>query len=133
MATRSNAQQNVLLDLNAPSFQRNLLGLDKTLRNEALNTLQKIIQMNWQQVYRDQGLKWKKSTPLIHHKALMQSTPYASRSHAAQSRIETATSCASSPFRQTMMRRMARSDLASGIADESAFPAFEILGKRAAG
>ncbi len=60
MATRSNAQQNVLLDLNAPSFQRNLLGLDKVLRNEALNTLQKIIQMDWLQVYRDQGLKWEK-------------------------------------------------------------------------
>ena len=60
MATRSNAQQNVLLDLNAPSFQRNLLSLDKTLRNEALNTLQKIIQMDWQEVYRDQGLKWEK-------------------------------------------------------------------------
>jgi hypothetical protein len=60
MATRSNAQQNVLLDLNAPSFQRNLLSLDKTLRNEALSTLQKIIQMDWNQVYRDQGLKWEK-------------------------------------------------------------------------
>lgn len=60
MATSSNEKQKVLLDLNAPSFLHSLLELDKTQRNEVLNTLRKIFQMEWQQVYRDQGLKWEK-------------------------------------------------------------------------
>ena len=50
----------VLLDLNNPTFQANLLGLQKPQRHAALDTLNKIRQMTWAQVYRDNGLKWEK-------------------------------------------------------------------------
>ena len=51
---------NVLLDLNNPTFQKNLFGLQKPERLAALDTLNKILQLNWAQVYRDNGLKWEK-------------------------------------------------------------------------
>ena len=51
---------NVLLDLNNPTFQENLFGLQKPERLAALDTLKKILQLNWAQVYRDNGLKWEK-------------------------------------------------------------------------
>ena len=51
---------NVLLDLNNPTFQKNLFGLQKPERLAALDTLKKILQLNWAQVYRDNGLKWEK-------------------------------------------------------------------------
>ena len=56
----SNAR--VRLDLNNPVFQRNLLGMQKPERHATLDTLAKLIQMTWQQVYRDKGLRWKKMT-----------------------------------------------------------------------
>ena len=52
----------VRLDLNNPVFQENLLTLQKPERHAALDTLNKIRQMTWNQVYRDQGLKWEKIT-----------------------------------------------------------------------
>ena len=48
------------LDLNNPVFQQHLLGLQKPERHAALDTLQKIRQLNWDQLYRDKGLKWEK-------------------------------------------------------------------------
>ena len=51
---------NVLLDLNNPTFQENLFGLQKPEKLAALDTLKKIRQLNWAQVYRDNGLKWEK-------------------------------------------------------------------------
>ena len=51
---------NVLLDLNNPTFQENLLGLQKPEKLAALDTLKKIRQLIWAQVYRDNGLKWEK-------------------------------------------------------------------------
>lgn len=51
---------NVLLDLNNPTFQKNLFGLQKPERLAALDTLNKIRQLQWAQVYRDNGLKWEK-------------------------------------------------------------------------
>ena len=51
---------NVLLDLNNPTFQKNLFELQKPERLAALDTLKKILQLNWAQVYRDNGLKWEK-------------------------------------------------------------------------
>ncbi len=48
------------LDLNNPVFQQNLLTLQKPERNAALDTLNKLRQLTWNQVYRDQGLKWEK-------------------------------------------------------------------------
>jgi len=56
----SESTSNVLLDLNNPTFQENLFGLQKPERLAALDTLKKILQLNWAQVYRDNGLKWEK-------------------------------------------------------------------------
>jgi len=50
----------VRLDLNNPVFQDNLLGLQKPERHAALETLNKIRQLTWNQLYRDAGLKWEK-------------------------------------------------------------------------
>ena len=48
------------LDLNCEVFQENLLSLDKSEAGRVLATLKKIRKMTWDQVYRDQGLKWEK-------------------------------------------------------------------------
>ena len=50
----------VRLDLNNPVFQQNLLTLQKQERHAALDALNKLRQLTWNQVYRDQGLKWEK-------------------------------------------------------------------------
>jgi len=50
----------VLLDLNNPTFQDNFFGLQKPERLAALDTLRKIRQLTWAQIYRDNGLKWEK-------------------------------------------------------------------------
>lgn len=50
----------VRLDLNNPVFQENLLTLQKPERRAALETLNKLRRMTWNQVYRDNGLKWEK-------------------------------------------------------------------------
>lgn len=54
----------VRLDLNNPVFQDNLLTLQKTERHAALDTLHKIRQLTWNQLYRDPGLKWEKITSI---------------------------------------------------------------------
>ena len=56
----SESNGNVLLDLNNPTFQENLFGLQKPDKLAALDTLKKIRQLNWSQVDRDKGLKWEK-------------------------------------------------------------------------
>lgn len=48
------------LDLNNPVFQAHLLTLQKPERHAALDTLNKLRQMTWNQVYRDNGLKWER-------------------------------------------------------------------------
>lgn len=50
----------VKLDLNNPVFQAHLLTLQKPERHAALETLNKLRQMTWRQVYQDSGLKWEK-------------------------------------------------------------------------
>ena len=50
----------IRLDLNNPVFQEQLFGLQKPERNAAIDTLRKIRQLNWGQLYRDVGLKWEK-------------------------------------------------------------------------
>ena len=50
----------VRLDLNNPVFQEHLLNLEKAERNSAIDTLKKIRQLTWTQLYRDNGLKWEK-------------------------------------------------------------------------
>ena len=50
----------VRLDLNNPVFQEHLLHLQKPDRHAALDTLKKIRQLTWAQLYQDNGLKWEK-------------------------------------------------------------------------
>ena len=50
----------VELDLNSQDFQIDLFGLQKAERHSAMETMKKLLQMNWDQVYRDNGLKWEK-------------------------------------------------------------------------
>ena len=50
----------IRLDLNNLVFQENLLSLQKPERHAVLDTLNKIRQLSWNQLYRDNGLKWEK-------------------------------------------------------------------------
>lgn len=50
----------VRLDLNNPVFQETLFNLQKAERHAAIDTLRKVRQLTWAQVYRDNGLKWEK-------------------------------------------------------------------------
>lgn len=50
----------IRLDLNNPVFQEHLFALQKPERHAALDTLRKIRQLSWGQLYRDNGLKWEK-------------------------------------------------------------------------
>ena len=52
------SHQPVRLDLNNPVFQRQLFKLSKNEQRNILNTLRKLADMTWQQVYIDHGLKW---------------------------------------------------------------------------
>lgn len=54
----------VRLDLNNPVFQDNLLTLQKPERHAALDTLHKIRQLTWNQLYRDSGIKWERITSI---------------------------------------------------------------------
>ena len=53
-------EEMVQLDLNSPVFQSALFALPKPERHSALETLNKIRQLTWPQLYRDNGLKWEK-------------------------------------------------------------------------
>ena len=50
----------VRLDLNNTVFQANLLNLQKPERHAALDTLNRIRQLTWNQLYRNNGLIWEK-------------------------------------------------------------------------
>ena len=52
------SHQPMRLDLNNPVFQRLLFNLSKNDQHNILNTLRKLSNMTWQQVYVDYGLKW---------------------------------------------------------------------------
>lgn len=60
----ASSEAKVRLDLNNPIFQEHLLTLQKPGRHAALDTLNKIRQMTWDQVYHDQGLRWEKITSI---------------------------------------------------------------------
>lgn len=49
---------NVLLDLNYPAFQVELLTLQKAEQTAFLSTCNKIRQMSWEIIYRDKGIRW---------------------------------------------------------------------------
>ncbi|MGH8224571.1 MAG: hypothetical protein ACRER1_00250 [Gammaproteobacteria bacterium] len=50
----------VRLDLNDPDLKAALVQMSERGRKETLGTFRKIVQMTWQQVYRDKGLNWEK-------------------------------------------------------------------------
>ena len=50
----------VRLDLNNPVFQEQLFAMQKAERHAAIDTLKKIRQLSWSQLYRDKELKWEK-------------------------------------------------------------------------
>jgi hypothetical protein len=50
----------VKLDINNPVFQANLFSLQKLERHAALDALNKIRQLTWEQAHRDKGLRWEK-------------------------------------------------------------------------
>ena len=52
----------IRLDLNNPVIQEQLLTLQKAERHAALDTLNKIRQLTWNQLYLDAGIKWEKIT-----------------------------------------------------------------------
>ena len=54
----------VRLDLNNPVIQEQLLTLHKVERHAVLDILNKIRQLTWNQLYRDQGIKWEKITSI---------------------------------------------------------------------
>ena len=54
----------IRLDLNNPVFQEQLLTLQKIERHAALDTLNKIRQLTWNQLYRDPGITWEKITSI---------------------------------------------------------------------
>ena len=58
-------ERKVQLDLNNEVFQENRLGLDKQKRNRVTDSLKKLWQLTWNQVYRDPGLKWEKVTSIV--------------------------------------------------------------------
>lgn len=60
----------VKLDLNNPEFQKNLLDLDKGERNRVLDTLRKVLKLDWDQVYRDSGLKWERISSVLPPKGI---------------------------------------------------------------
>jgi len=48
------------LDLNDPDLKAALSSLSERELKEAMGTFRKIVQMTWQQIYRDKGLNWEK-------------------------------------------------------------------------
>ena len=53
-------EKRLQLDLNNETFQENWLSLDKSERSRVTDSLKKLRQLTWNQLYRDQGLKWEK-------------------------------------------------------------------------
>lgn len=60
----SDPNARVRLNINNPVFQEHLLTLQKPQRQAALDTLNKLRQLTWNQVYRDTGLHWEKIVSL---------------------------------------------------------------------
>ena len=57
---KAEIEPTVRLDLHNPVFQENLLALQIAERLAALDTLCRLRQMTWNQVYRDKGVHWDK-------------------------------------------------------------------------
>ena len=54
----------IRLDLNNPVFQDALFALQKAERLAVLDTLRKLRQIAWSQLYVDKGLRWEKITSI---------------------------------------------------------------------
>jgi hypothetical protein len=54
----------ILLDLNNEKFQEDLLELEKAEALALLKTLRKLRQLEWNDIYKDQGLKWELANSL---------------------------------------------------------------------
>ena len=50
----------MLIDLNSPVFQDGWFKLDKVERSRVMDSLKKLRQLTWEQLYRDAGFKWEK-------------------------------------------------------------------------
>jgi hypothetical protein len=48
----------IKIDLNNQEFQNDLFSLQKNEQLALIKTLRKISSLNWDELYRDQGLKW---------------------------------------------------------------------------
>ncbi len=48
----------IVLDLNNPVFQQDWFALEREEALAVLATMRKIRQMDWEQLYRDRGLRW---------------------------------------------------------------------------
>jgi len=48
----------ILLDMNAQNFQKRLFSLEKIEQRALLNTLDKISNLTWDELYKDKGIKW---------------------------------------------------------------------------
>lgn len=48
----------ILLNMNQEEFQKQLFKLEKQEQIALLNTLEKIKKLNWEQLYRDKGIRW---------------------------------------------------------------------------
>lgn len=48
----------ILLDMNNPHFQKQLFGLEKNEKLALLNSLGKMSQLSWEQLYKDKGIRW---------------------------------------------------------------------------
>lgn len=48
----------VLLDMNNPAFQKNWFALERDEQLAVLGTLGRIQEMEWDQLYKDRGLRW---------------------------------------------------------------------------
>ena len=44
--------------MNSPIFQEQLLDLEKLEQRASLNSLRKIKQLTWEELYRDKGIRW---------------------------------------------------------------------------
>ena len=84
----------VRLDLNNPTFQDGLFQLQKPERLAALDTLRKIRQLPWPQLYRDKGLRWEKIQSVNPRRALAHCIRCASHRPAAAPLTATAIFCA---------------------------------------
>jgi len=48
----------VLIDMNLSNFQKQLFNLEKHEQRALLNTLKKISCLNWEDLYKDKGIRW---------------------------------------------------------------------------